>query len=282
MVVLTGEALAHPLWRLDERLLACLDELAASHEVRVAYYVRPQHEALESAWRQWGFRSGQAPSRYLQERGRSLHYFETYSEVGRRAPRVSFEPRPFRRDLLARHGVAADFAARFLGIGDATEEIEDTWVNRGLPLELVNALRRAPVGLFWQSQDDNSRLNELKHVVHALELPADDRVATSRGILREWSRATYEDGNRRLIEALGWETDSFVAPDDAVRPVPSDLRALDELWESRASHAELQLLWHALSHAIDVGSGRRGALARGARPTLRRVYRATRRVSRGR
>jgi hypothetical protein len=90
--------------------LGALDDLANRMRVRVAYYVRPQHTALEAAWRQWGFRSGLSPSAFLDKRLNSLRYHHTYVHVTEAAPGVEFTMCPFHRDLLIGGDAVVDFA----------------------------------------------------------------------------------------------------------------------------------------------------------------------------
>lgn len=250
VVVLTTEALQREFWRADEGFLRGLDELAGRHEVRVAYYVRPQHTALESHWRQWGFRSGRPPSEDMARRSKAVHYFDTYASVTRLAPRVSFEPRPFRRDLLDLGDPAADFARHFLGVDDLTAEGGSTWKNRGLPLEVVNALRHAPDGLFWSSDSDNERLATIKLLLRELDAPESEQTRISRLVLQAFCHDTFEAGNQRLIELLGWDAGAFVPAVD-IDPALRDrgLEALDELWAPRASEVELEALYIALDRA---------------------------------
>jgi hypothetical protein len=47
-------------------VLGHLEALSRAHSVRVAYYVRPQHSWLESAWLQWGFRDRRPPDVWLR------------------------------------------------------------------------------------------------------------------------------------------------------------------------------------------------------------------------
>ena len=249
--VVTAEFLQHFFTRVDEQFLGQLDALAGRHEVRVAYYVRPQHTALEAGWREWGFRSGRLPSQAVAADSRSLHHLDTLARVRRLAPRVSLEPRPFRADLLDLGSPAADFARRFLGLSSPPSEADSLWANRGLPLELVNALRHAPAGLFWSRVNDNSRLKEIKRIPFELDSVENEEIARSRLLLQAYCHETFEPGNQRLIEAMGWDTDNFVpAPEDDRGDVPKDLSALDELWEPKASEAELKALYAALDHAI--------------------------------
>ena len=249
MVVISGEAFAHLFWRGEEVFLEALEQLAHRHEIRVAYYVRPQHMALEAAWRQWGFRTGQQPSQYIMERARHLRYFDTYEAMRQLIPSVCFEPRPFRKDLMDSGNIVVDFFKRFLDLGDLLAPSVEIWTNRGLPLEIINLLRKMPKGLLWHSAHDNSRLNKLKHIVGRLELSETDKIRKSRCVLQHYCHETFEEDNLKLIAALKWKTDHFVP---AVGPLPEglqlDLSALDQLWEPDASEAEIQFLQTLLKH----------------------------------
>jgi hypothetical protein len=139
----------------------------------------------------------------------------------RHAPGVSFEPRPFRDDLLDFGDPAADFARRFLGLPDPPRDSAPIRANVGLPLEVANALRHAPPGLFasstrhheWldlPSAEDNKRLNLVKRMLGELDAADTEETVRSRRVLQAYCQETFEAGNRRLIDALDWETDAFV------------------------------------------------------------------------
>lgn len=250
VVVLTHEALSRIFFAADRTFLTALDELARNHEVRVAYYVRPQHTWLESAWRQWGFRMDIAPSRYVEVRGQESHYFETYERTRALAPRLRFEPRPFRNDLLDSEDVIVDFAVRYLDLPvmDVPEARADTWSNPGLPLDIVNALRGAPLGTIWGSRHDNRLLNRVKLLLDELDIRESDAVMESKRILHQYAYVTFEPENQRLIEAMKWRTESFIPPPEGrTAPEDADISRLDELWRSSASDAELKLLWRLLA-----------------------------------
>jgi hypothetical protein len=56
-------------------------------------------------------------------------------------------------------------------------------------------------------------------------------VIESRERLRRHCRARFEPGNRRLIEALGWDLEELVpGPDDDRSAERVTLDELDELW----------------------------------------------------
>ncbi len=262
LLLVTSETIDQLLWRADERFLHGLEDLAASHRVVLSYYVRPQHTALEASWRQWGFRSDLAPSMYVSRRAEGLHYATTHRQVRRSAPGVVFEPRPFRTDLLDEGSVVADFARRSLGL-----EVSSTAaprINRGLPLEVVNLLRSAPRGTFWSSAHDNFELRRIKDLFGDLQIPESPEVRRSRQILQAFCHRTFEAGNRELIRELGWATTEFVpAPDE---PVEGELEELDELWSSNASGPEREIMFHAITRALDAGPRKR---RRGSAPYSR-------------
>lgn len=252
IVVISSEGMETLFQRSDGGgFVERLEKLARHLQVRVAYYVRPQHTALEAAWREWGFRSGQSPSVYLSSRSALLNYFEIYNTVRAHAPSVSFEPRPFRADLLDLGDPVADFARRFLELADWPAGETSPWSNRGLPLEVVNALRFAPAGLFWRSVIDNRRLNVIKAALGDLEARETEETNRSRLLLQAYCHQAFEQGNRRLIEARGWEAAGFVpaVESDDVGP-ERRLTALDELWRPKSSEAELSALYTALERIL--------------------------------
>ena len=243
LTVVSSESLASRLHRPDAGFVSRLAELATSHRVRVAYYVRPQHTALEAAWRQWGFRSDQAPSRFVILRSPQLEYAATRARVSAEARDVSFEVRPFRADLLLGGNVIDDFAGHFLGLADENapaHSIPRAWRNRGLPLDVANALGGLPPGLLWTPGHGNRRLDVLRRLVAPLELPESETARRSLLVLQDYAHGRFEEGNRSLIADLGWATDAFVAPvadDDAAGTL--DLSVLDDLWSPGPARREL-------------------------------------------
>jgi hypothetical protein len=236
-IIVSGEALAmHPRRPILERL----QQLATQHEVRVAYYARPQHTSLEAMWREWGYRSGKKPSVCVELATPSHRYAFAQRAIHSIAPNLKFEIRPFREDMLDGGDIGVDFARRFLGV-----EAHGTGIraNRGLPLEMVNLLRYAPHGMFWDDLEDYERLHRVKEL-YADQSPLEDhRVALSRKVLRRYAFDVFAAENAEL----GW--DDFVAPLEEGEDVP-ELKALDGLWTPRASSVELSLLFHALRAAI--------------------------------
>jgi hypothetical protein len=253
IAVVSSEAFGTWFYNPRSEVLPELEKLALEHDVRVAYYVRPQHTALEAGWRQWGFRQKVRPSEFIKNRLKSFHYCATFDMVCSRAPNVAFIVRPFRPDLLHAGDAVTDFAANFLGLVDVSGGQTHTWDNRGWPLELVNILRYAPDGLLWTSPHDNAKLAGLrKFGVTDWPLDESTKARSSRLILQAFCHAEYEAGNQRLINHLGWSTDHFVPPVELEGLAgATDLAELDSLWEPDASESERALLFHALSALVD-------------------------------
>ncbi len=239
-VVITAEAFERPFYDLHEPILTALQRLSGQHEVRVAYYVGPQHSSLEARWRQAGFRGRLGPSAYVERRVGLLRYAATRRGVRSIAPGLDFEPRPFRSDLLDGGDLVTDFARRFLGVEAATS----ARINRGLPLDVVNVLHAAPPGMFWDRGYGNRRVKLIKRLLEGRELPESERALLSRQVLRKYAHETFGAENAEL----GWP--DFVPPPDDPKGTPG-LEALDRLWEPQASPAELAFLLRALSAAIE-------------------------------
>jgi hypothetical protein len=241
-------------------VLGHLDALARAHSVRVAYYVRPQHSWLESAWRQWGFRDPRAPDAWLRAQRSRLEYLQILHEIRRIAPHLSFEMRPFRADLLEGGDVVSDFARAFLGLGDVPPAVtEERWSNRGIPLEVAILLRDAPQGMFWSDMHDNRNFYPLKKLVLQWNLPKTEAAVHSRAVLQRYAYTTFESDNLELIKEFGWNTEHFVAPvEDAQGAADADtdigLAELNGLWKSAASDAERRILFHALQRLLSQSS----------------------------
>ena len=258
--------------------LAPLEALARDHVVRVAYYVRPQHAWLESAWLQWGFRHEEPPDVWIRRQRPRIDYWETLQVVREAAPNLSFELRPFRRDLLEGDDVVRDFASAFLAVDDAMPEIgPERWTNRGLPLEAALLLRGAEPGRFWRSIHDNKTFYPLKKIVLEGDWPETDRAKRGRQILHRYAYATFEAGNAQMINEVGWPTEHFVPPIDSS---PNDANAalleLDDVWKTTASEAEKEAFYRELEQQL----GPREATHAPAPPTRTRLAKRAHGVAR--
>lgn len=252
-VLVTGEALSQAFWREDETFLGGFEELASVHDVRVAYYVRPQHTSLEAGWREGGFKDPKRqPSEWVVEQcRRGLHYLPTLETVDRVAPRVDFGMRPFVAEVLDGSNPVEDFVHHFLHID---EECRDVHVNPGLPLELVNLLRHAPDGWFWKRLDLENYPEtyprwKFAGLFAGLDAGPSARIARSRRILRSYCRRIFEAGNRRLINRFEWPLEYLVPPGELVDD-PWTLDELDDLWAPDASEAERALLYRTVRAAL--------------------------------
>lgn len=245
-VLVTAEAFSMFFYRLDEPFLSALDALARDHTVRVAYYVRPQHTAIEALWRQGGFRRPAAPSDAVAEMANTLHYLQTKAGVEERAPNVDFVVRPFRSDLLGGGSAVTDFAQQFLGIQTSGPDIQE---NSGLPLELVNRLRQAPDGRFWNGRVERYPRGRLRAAAAHLDLPSSPETKRSRQILRAYCRQVFEDDNQALIRQLAWPATEFVP----AAKLHGDwaVAELDDLWTPKDSPDALNRLFDQLSARLD-------------------------------
>jgi hypothetical protein len=247
-VVLSSETFARPIAYGDEDLVRRLDDLAGGHEVAVAYYVRPQHRALESGWRHWRSNRETRPSEFIARIDRELHHRATLEFVRAHAPRVAFEMRPCRPDLLRGGDVVSDFATTVLGLVP-DETMQGYRENAGVPVEVATALTALPRPHPWPPTRDPLVLDTVKELWAGAEPAASARAALARDVLQQACHDRYEPANRELIALLGWETDSWVPPVPGVTDASFD--RMDELWRTEASAAELELLQRSLGALVD-------------------------------
>jgi len=248
-VLVTAEALSQVFWRIDEPFLLGFEDLARRHDVRVAYYVRPQHAAIEANWREAGYKQGLTPSQYVVEQAKQgLHYLPTLEAVRRLAPSIEFGMRPSQLDLSQGTNPVEDFVRRFVSL---PEDCPNVHSNPGLPLQLVNMLRLAPEGRFWHGNGAVETYPRWKYsaVFEGLDIVDSERIARSRLILQQYSHEVFEEENQALIRQLAWPIDAFVPPVDGLDD-GWDIGELDALWTPDASEAELALLLHALRAAL--------------------------------
>ena len=231
----------------DVPFLRALDRLSQHHTVRVAYYVRPQHTAIEARWRQWGFRTEMSPSAWVLDQADQLRYADTVDLVRERAPGVSFEARPFRPDLLPGGSVVVDFAREFLRIDDPPGAA-DVYENVGLSLDFANLLRDAPALLL---DDPGVRINAggrqlaLGMLGRSWNLPESRPARESRVVLQRYAYREFEARNRVLAADLGWPTEHFVPPPDDDAGSGGEPAELDELWKPHASATAREYLYAA-------------------------------------
>jgi hypothetical protein len=248
-VLITSEGFSALFHRADAPFLGALDRLAEKRTVRVAYYVRPQHSALEARWREWGFRNGIPPSQWVQEQLLELHYRETLERVRALAPAIDFEMRLFRSDLLPDGNVVTDFASSFLRL-DEPPDASGVNVNPGMPLDLVNRLRFAPRALLDTPARASGgwRQGELGPISQAWGVPESDEAVTSRRLLHRFAYESFEDDNRVMLAALSSPIPWFIPTPDIDDAIPFDelLGQLDRLWMPAADETTLAYLYAAL------------------------------------
>nr|MCU0269247.1 hypothetical protein [Acidimicrobiales bacterium] len=226
-----------------------LEWLGQRHDVTVACYVRPQHLAIESAWKQWGFwRPNTTPSRYVAYRSNGDNYYGMMFNVTRKAPSVQFVIRPFLSELLLGGNVVFDFARLFLFIEDPPGDTGAFWLNAGIPLEVANLLHYAPEDLFHpNTAPGRKRLEHLKDRLAGFKLEESPAIRRSRLIIQHYCYEKLEPDNKRLIDFAQWPIEHFVAPIDTDEdPATLHLEELDELWASTASSGEHDFIFHVL------------------------------------
>jgi hypothetical protein len=253
IVLISGEGLSEAFWRVDEGFLEAFEQLGRAHDVQVAYYVRPQHTAIEAGWREAGYKLGADPATYVIQQSKRLHYLRTLDAVRQVAPHVRFEVRPFLPELLDGGSPVNDFVRRFLSINEDCEEYR----NRGLPLQLVNALRRAPEGMFWSGKHESHPRRKMIALFDGLVIAESAKIRRSRLVLQEYCRRVFEPANRELIERLDWRIPHFVPPTPDELDGDWEISELNVLWAPEASEVELALLYRALSAALARGTAAR-------------------------
>lgn len=243
-VVVSGEALSQPFWVPSQLpVLAVLDRLASNgHTCTVVMYLRPQHGALEAAWRQWGFRSGLGPADYIRDRARHLDY-DRHVSARELAPNLDIQFRPFMRHRLHGNDVVRDFAHHFLGL-EIPGPIQQ--VNEGFPLTFVNMMTKLPSGRLWKSMHDNRVLDQLRKAFDGVQI-ADERADRGRQVLLRWSIDRFEPSNWSIEREFGGELDDWFP---TVEPGDSDLGSLDELWRPDLGNSEAMALEQLLAFAI--------------------------------
>ena len=245
-VVLSGEGLWYFLHKRVEPFLAGFDRLSGAHDVRFVLYIRPQHDWMESAWCQWGFRRGVSPSVYIEREVDRVDYQPIIESLRELAPGVTVVVRPFVRDMLAQGDVVADFASVVLGLDRKQLSGVSTRENIGLPLVAANALRGSPPARYFVDADDNEILDQLRSL--DIEWPGDlDGIALSRRVLQAWCNLRFEAGNRRLLREQGWPLEYFVPPVEDAGSY--SLKWLDHLW-SPPDQADLATFWQRVDEAL--------------------------------
>ena len=252
-VIVSAEAFYTLLVNSNLDFITPLYRLAEDHDLCVAYYIRPQHEAMEAAWRQWGFRTHLEPYKYLVSYEKSLHYYNTYQKLKELAPNVFFQIRPYRDDLMDSGNVVTDFINNVLGLKGKVSFEDNLWINPSLPLEIVNLLRALPEKVLWTSPHDNNRLNDFKKIIKAPYGQESEETNRSRQIIGSYCYKKFEDSNKELIGSLGWNIDNFIIhPNDFSNIKNEDLKEINYLWKTKAGKSELILINQLIKYIFEV------------------------------
>lgn len=215
-LIVSAEGLHGRLWAGDPALLATLERLAADVLLELVIFVRPQHVAVESGWRQWGFRTAVAPSRWMADRARRLDHRWLFA-LAERLPDIRVRILP----AVDARGAPADVVARFatdvldLPPEDPTVTEPRPAANAGLPLAVCAHLSRRDDPRLWRGMHDNERFDRLKDV-----LPDDLRDLDQReplvGLVREriaaWASQRFGASNEAFLAEMGWPAEGWPAP----------------------------------------------------------------------
>lgn len=243
-VVVSAEGLPDRLLLGDPALLGVLERLGRDVDAELVVFLRPQAGQAEAGWRQWGFRSGLPPSRWMLEWADLLDP-RWLLRLDERLPGWRVRPVPTVEHGSAATDVVEVFAADVLGLSsdDAALQAGRMRYNVGLPLAVCAHLaRRGDLGL-WRGPHDSERFDALKWMLDD-ELRELDRseplVARTREHLAEWAASRFGAANAQVLATLGVDAPGWPRPDghgasDAVdrRPsppvVPRELREVDHL-----------------------------------------------------
>ncbi|MDW3217045.1 MAG: hypothetical protein R8F63_00420 [Acidimicrobiales bacterium] len=247
-IIVTAEAFAHPILEGNEPVLAALQRAAGKHRVRVVLYVRPQHDAVEARWRQWGYFNAAGLSEFWRSQLPTLSYGPGIEAATTHAPDVAFEIRPFRRDLLTDGDVVVDFARHACGVeGVAPHTLA---ANPGLSLDLVLLLAGAPDDVVRAADRDGSgtdwgrRQVTLSSLTAEWDIPVSDQAREVRRAIHALAYRQFAAQNRALAAAQGWAGGEFVpAPEDEVDVTVDDL---DRLIEPRIDASTLAIVRSAI------------------------------------
>lgn len=247
-IIVTAEAFAQPTLEGNPAMIHALQRAAQHHRVRVLLYVRPQHDAVESRWRQWGYFNASGLSEFWRSQLPTLSYWPQIERAKTQAPDVEFEIRPFRRDLLTDGDVVVDFARHACGVdGVAPHALGD---NPGLSLDLVMLLAGAPDDVV-RSDDGNGvgtdwgrRQVTLSSLTAEWDVPVSDQAQEVRRAIHSLAYRQFAEENRLLAAAHGWGGGEFVpAPPDEIEVAVEDL---DRLIAPRIDASTLAILRSAI------------------------------------
>lgn len=212
-IFLTSEAFAGLIVEQVDAWGERLNDLAASHRVAVVLYFRPQHEALESRWRQWGYHCGLEAEEFVRRQLEQLDYAAHLDHFASIAPQVEVMARPYGPEFQS--DVVADFATEVFGAPELapTETIR---ANPSISLDLSILLHGAPhdvVSLDAEGSDLGRRQVTIAQVTADWESGLSARAGEVR---QQWLALSqrYREGNDRIAARCGWGDAEFVPPTD--------------------------------------------------------------------
>ena len=141
-----------------------------------------------------------------------------------------------------------------------------------MSLGVVNLLRYAPAGWFWDSPHDNRGLQVIKMLFAGTALDESAEIRRSREVLHRYCYERFEHGNRALAVGRAWDVDHLI-PTPPGR-APADIDLLDELWDNPMTEGERAKFFTTLRRVIDTGEANGGAARPSDRDQLLDYFRA--------
>ncbi|NNE74630.1 MAG: sulfotransferase family 2 domain-containing protein [Acidimicrobiales bacterium] len=253
-VLLSSDGMAPLVNCGHEPFLHALETLALDFDVTVSMYVQPQHLALLSQWRSWGFSSGRLPSEWIRENQAALRYRDTVVQIAEHAPSVTFTMRPYRDDLFEGSSVVHDFTHHVLDIpGPHDHQAEPDAA--ALPLDVATLLRQASPGLLesgfkaGRQGQFEARRQLIADVISEWDLPESENAKRAAELVHRYAHAEFEASNHSLLEAYGWATDHLI-PEPDTSADGTELEQLDALLAPADPPLAIDYLTAALVHIV--------------------------------
>ena len=178
--VLSAENLSESAYA---RLFKGFDERC---ETTIVFYIRPQHEWIPSAWKQWGLKSGAPLAAFVKDclEQNAPDFRRSIEGWAAALPNARIVVRVLGQAVAENGGPASDFF-QVLGLGGTEWQIRNARANPSVDFALLNILNENP--WLFQHQDDNEPFKALLRIlperhlgtnIKMLRLEDEKRIAT--------------------------------------------------------------------------------------------------------
>lgn len=281
-VLLAGDGVNAFVTRVEPHLLRAIEQLAATHTVRLLYAAGPQHHILEDAWCSYGFRSGRPPSEWIPEAAPVRNHLAVLVRTTMLTPSVEMEVIGYRADLLHGGTPETDLAVRLLDEEAAPADPRGDRLrgDLALPLAVACALRDVTDDVLFPPDESTApRLLRLRRCLTdgAPEPPMTAAMRDGIDLLHRWCHEQFAETNESLAGPAGWSI-PLIEPPATTATEPVDLGLLDDLWVTDGTddeRARLVQAWRTTSRVerpltadvaaaaglVDLGCGRGDTVA---------------------